>query len=88
MNSMGISPLNPGDYLRGDEVRSGSLKVVDDGRDWSAWLVWSMNARRRISECLFSLPPARPLVANPVVKKKRTRKSRKPLSLFTDQLMS
>lgn len=78
MTNMGISPLNPGDYLRGDEVRCGSQKVVDDGRDWSAWLVWNMNFHRRISEGLFVLPPERPQVAKPVVeKKKQTRKPRK-----------
>ena len=84
MTDMAISPLNPGDYLRGDEVRCGSQMVVDDGRDWSAWLVWSMNFHRRISEGLFVLPPERPLVAKPVVEKKKPpRKTRKATAIQT-----
>lgn len=84
MTDMNITPLNPGDYLRGDEVRSGSLKVVDDGRDWSAWLVWSMSFHRRISEGKFVLPPDRPQVAIPVVEKKKCpRKPRKAAAIPT-----
>lgn len=88
MTNLGISPLNPGDYLHGDEVRNGSLQVVDDGCDWSAWLVWSMNARRRISESLFALPPAPQQVAKRIVKKKKRMRRSHKATVLIEQLMS
>lgn len=89
MNSGMKEDRGRNEYLDSNDMAAGTLQLIDDGCDWCAWLVWSMNARRRISESLFSLPPMRPLVAKPVAKKKkRTRKPRKALSLFTDQLMS
>lgn len=56
--------------------------IIDDGCDWAAWLVWSMNSRRRLSEKLFALPPARPQVMKVSIKpkKKRPRRKIRPLS--------
>lgn len=45
----------------------GSLAYADDGRDWTAWLVWAMRARNRLSVCSFEPAPGRPQVSAPVV---------------------
>lgn len=62
-----------------EDAHTGASQIVDDGRDWAAWLVWSMNSRRRLSEKVFALPPARPQVtrvSNKPKKKTRQRKFR------------
>ncbi|KFB90964.1 hypothetical protein GTGU_04788 [Trabulsiella guamensis ATCC 49490] len=56
------------DFIDDVEIGAGASVITDDGRDWTAWLVWNMNSRRRISERLFVLPPARPIVSKPVVR--------------------
>ncbi|EOC9629676.1 hypothetical protein [Enterobacter ludwigii] len=62
-----------------DEELVRILHRVDDGRDWSGWIVWSMNSRRRISDKRFELPPARPQIVKPSInpKQKRRKKRRK-----------
>ncbi|WP_368750265.1 hypothetical protein [Klebsiella aerogenes] len=73
-------------YIDGDEALVRALHVFDDGRDWSAWLVWNMNSRRRISEHRFELPPARPQIRPPsIIPKKKARKpSRQKVKLESD----
>jgi hypothetical protein len=64
----------------GDEAIVRALHTCDDGRDWSAWYVWDMNSRRRISEGRFELPPERPQIVPPTTeprKKAVRRKKRK-----------
>lgn len=66
----------------GDEELIRILHTCDDGRDWSAWYVWEMNARRRISEGRLELPPERPQIVPPTIKlkkKKARRKKRKTI---------
>ncbi|HDR2353321.1 TPA: hypothetical protein QCH65_000466 [Enterobacter roggenkampii] len=59
------------------EEAAGSSLIVDDGCDWTAWLVWNMNSRRRLSEHVFALPPARPQVVPLSAKHKRKPRRRK-----------
>lgn len=63
-----------------DEVsphhRAGTTHIIDDGCDWTAWLKWNMNSRRRISEGRFELPPARPQVSAPSIQQKRGKHAR------------
>ncbi|MEB8638615.1 hypothetical protein P2G74_01330 [Cronobacter muytjensii] len=68
-----------------DEIRK-AVCVYDDGRDWSAYLVWQMNARRRISEKKFALPPARPQVSKPTIapRKKPRSVTRRKLRIESD----
>ncbi|QHA85732.1 hypothetical protein [Serratia rhizosphaerae] len=54
-----------------------TLRVYDDGCDWTAWLNWKMNSQRRISEKRFELPPARPQVMPPTLKPKKKARRRK-----------
>lgn len=71
-----------------NDVAAGTLQLVDDGCDWSDWLVWSMNARRRISESLFALPPVPQRVSKRTAKnKKRMRRTHKAAVLI-EQMMS
>lgn len=65
------------------EIRS-RVGYADDGCDWTAWLVWNMNQRRRLSERSFVLPPARPVVTKikPVKRKVRKTRGKKSLSDF------
>lgn len=84
MNSCMTEERGRNEYLDSNDVAAGTLQLIDDGCDWTAWLVWSMNARRRISENLFSLPPLHPQVAKPIARQKRPkRKTRKNAVLFT-----
>lgn len=69
---------NDTDLLPAGQIRS-KVGYADDGRDWTAWLVWNMNQRRRLSERRFVLPPARPVVTKlqpvkPARRKPRRRK--------------
>lgn len=54
-----------------DDQRAGALHIIDDGCDWSAWLVWNMNSRRRISEHQFAQPPAKPKIIFSMIKPKK-----------------
>ncbi len=36
---------------------------IDDGCDWTAWLIWLMNSKRRMRDGVTESPPARPQVA-------------------------
>ncbi|WP_439413116.1 hypothetical protein [Enterobacter ludwigii] len=60
-----------------DEELVRVLHKVDDGRDWSGWIVWSMNSRRRISDKHFELPPARPQKVPPSIKPKQKRRKKR-----------
>lgn len=66
------------------DERAGASVIVDDGCDWSAWLVWNMNSRRRISEKVFALPPIRQLVSKPgcVRKNKKSQQKKKKAADF------
>ncbi|MDY3570231.1 hypothetical protein [Enterobacter hormaechei] len=56
-----------------------TLHTFDDGCDWTAYLAWLMNSRRRISKKRFELPPARPqIVPSKLIPRKRARASKKP----------
>lgn len=71
--------------LTGDEALIRSLHVCDDGCDWTAWHVWRMGERRRISEHVFTRPPVRPRAIAKSIKpkKKRCRKQKaKPTTDF------
>lgn len=59
------------------EEAAGASLIIDDGCDWTAWLVWSMNSRRRLSEHVFVLPPARPQIVPLSAKQKRKPRRRK-----------
>lgn len=59
------------------EEAAGTSLIIDDGCDWTAWLVWNMNSRRRLSEHVFALPPARPQVVPLSAKQKRKPRRRK-----------
>jgi len=59
------------------EEAAGTSLIIDDGCDWTAWLVWNMNSRRRLSEHVFALPPARPQVVPLGAKRKRKPRRRK-----------
>ena len=60
-----------------DEELLRVLHRADDGRDWSGWLVWSMNSHRRISEKRFELPPARPQTVKPSIKPRHKRPNKR-----------
>lgn len=72
-----------GKHTASDKELLKALHYVDDGRDYSYRIVWSMNSRRRISEKRFELPPACPQVVKPTLiprpKPRRKRKQRKPV---------
>ena len=72
--------------LTGDEALIRSLHVCDDGRDWTARLVWMMGDRKRISEHSHSLPPPLPQIVKPTIKPKVRKKRRrvKPVVNLTD----
>lgn len=59
------------------EDAAGTSLIIDDGCDWTAWLVWNMNSRRRLSEHAFALPPARQQVVPLSTKQKRKLRRRK-----------
>lgn len=59
-----------------DEELVRVLHVVDDGRDWSGWIVWDMN-NRRLSEKRFERPPARPQIVPPSIKPKNKRRKKR-----------
>lgn len=61
----------------GDEALVRALHVCDDGRDWTAWYVWRMGERRRISERAFTLPPERPQIVKQTIKPKKIKRRRK-----------
>lgn len=63
--------------LSADEELIRVFHHVDDGCDWSAWHIWYMGNRRRISERRFELPPARPQIMPSSIKPKRRKKRRK-----------
>lgn len=60
-----------------DEELVRVLHVVDDGRDWSGWIVWDMNGRRRLSEKRFERPPARPQIVPLSIKPKNRRRKKR-----------
>jgi len=60
-----------------EDAAAGASVIIDDGRDWAAWLVWAMNSRRRISEKVFALPPERPQIVKVSVKPKKKPRRRK-----------
>lgn len=59
--------------LTGDEALIRSLHVCDDGCDWTAWHVWRMGERRRISEHVFTRPPVRQRALPQSIKSKKKR---------------
>lgn len=63
--------------ISGDEALVRSLLVCDDGRDWTAWHVWRMGERQRISEHTFSLPPDGPQIVKPTIEPKKKRRTKK-----------
>lgn len=82
--------MNAPCYRQASTVDRGlkTIHAVDDGCDWSDWLVWSMNARRRISESRFALPPVPQRVSKRTAKnKKRMRRTHKAAVLI-EQMMS
>lgn len=71
--------------LTGDEALTRSLHVCDDGCDWTAWHVWRMGERRRISEHVFTPAPVRQRVIPPSItpkKKRRQKRKAKPVADF------
>ncbi|WP_199146348.1 hypothetical protein [Citrobacter braakii] len=72
--------------LTDDEALIRSLHVFDDGRDWTAIIVWMMGDRKRISEHTHSLPPTLPQIVKPTIKPKVRKKRRrvKPAVNLTD----
>lgn len=60
-----------------DDVLVRGSMIVDDGCDWTAYHVWAMNTRRRMSGGIYEVPPDRPKVSEvklvPIKKAKRTR---------------
>ncbi|MBK5072193.1 hypothetical protein I2492_04080 [Budviciaceae bacterium CWB-B4] len=64
-----------------DDVLVRTSLIVDDGCDWTPWLVWKMNTRRRMRNGIHELSPDRPKVSEikltPIKKpkKKRQRKA-------------
>lgn len=70
--------------LTGDDALIRSLHVCDDGCDWTAWHVWLMGVRRRISEHVLSLPPARRLVIPPSIKRKKKHRQKRKAKPTTD----
>lgn len=63
--------------ISGDEALVRALHTCDDGCDWTAWYVWRMGERKRISEHVFALPPVRPQVVMPTIKPKTKKRRRK-----------
>lgn len=63
--------------LSGDEALIRALHVCDDGRDWTARIVWMMGDRKRISEHTHSLPPALPQIVKPTIEPKKKRRTKK-----------
>lgn len=61
----------------GDEELVRILHICDDGCDWTAWHVWEMNSRRRISEGRFELPSERPQIVPQTTKPKKKKVRRK-----------
>lgn len=49
-------------YGLGDELVRTIVRI-DDGCDWTAWIIWSMRSNYRISNGIHQQPPARPQVA-------------------------
>lgn len=55
-----------------------STVSVDDGCDWTAWIIWNMRSNCRISNGVHQLPPERPQVMAPkITPMKKTRKARR-----------
>lgn len=63
--------------LTGDEALLRSLHVCDDGCDWTAWHVWRMGERRRISEHVFTRPPVRQRALPQSIKPKKKRRQKR-----------
>lgn len=59
------------------DERAGTTLNIDDGCDWSDWLIWNMNSRRRLSEKVFTFPPTRPQVVPASAKPKKKIRRRK-----------
>ena len=59
------------------DERAGATLNTDDGCDWTEWLKWDMNSRRRISEKRFELPPTRPQIVPPSIKPKHKRRKKR-----------
>ncbi|MBF0032037.1 hypothetical protein HAX39_05465 [Citrobacter freundii] len=70
--------------LSGDEALVRSLLVCDDGCDWTAWHVWRMGERQRISEHVFALPPVRPQVVSPTIKPKQKQRQKRKAKRAAD----
>jgi hypothetical protein len=50
---------------------------LDDGRDWTHWLVWRMKEKCRIRMRVIELPPERPQVVPPQRPPKKKQRRRK-----------
>ncbi|WMY76405.1 hypothetical protein RHD99_10975 [Buttiauxella selenatireducens] len=59
------------------ELQAGATVVLDDGCDWTAWHVWDMRSRLRVSKGINEQPPARHLVAKPTIKLNVTKRKKK-----------
>lgn len=70
--------------MTGNDALVRALHVCDDGCDWTAWHVWRMRERRRISEHVFTLPPARLFVMPPSIKPKKKRRQKRKAKPTTD----
>jgi hypothetical protein len=53
-------------YGLGDELVRSTV-TVDDGCDWTAWIIWSMRSNYRASNGIHQLPPERPQVIAPTI---------------------
>lgn len=63
-----------------EEIAAGSVTHTDDGRDWTAWLVWNMRTRYRMRNGIWQNEPVRPQVVSVKIvktaKKKRGKRGR------------
>lgn len=59
------------------ELQAGATLIIDDGRDWTAWHVWDMRSRLRVSKGVNERPPARPLVSKPIIKLNVSKRKKK-----------
>lgn len=72
----------PEDFDDAEDLGAGATIVIDDGRNWTAWHVWNMRSRYRMSRGMFEHPPARPLVSRPIIKKARATRKKKRQFIF------
>lgn len=67
-----------------DDVIIRSTLIIDDGRDWTEYHKWSMNARRRMRNGIYEPPPARPKVSEiklEPIKKPKKKSQRKAAAI-------